>query len=391
MESIWNSPNPILFGIGTAKVVGDKLREFGCKKVLVVYDKGVASIADTVIGYIEATGIGAVRFADVLPDPPDWLVEQAGALGVSEGVDGVVGVGGGSSIDAAKAAKLLITNPPPIKQYYGREGVVTKPSVPLIVMPTTAGTGSEATPGGVITDTERGIKTNIAGTGCTVTLGIVDPELSVGMPPAITASTGMDALGHCIESYTSARANSLSAVVGREGIRLVGKYLVRAVENGNDMEAREGMMLASTLGGMAMSGALCHMAHDIGRSLGAKFGVPHGNGCAATLPQVLEAIAPLRTEQVRYFAECFGEDIPPGADAAAVGQAAHRAAQALVKRIKLPSLRELGLSLDELLEKVPDEVVMQCEMAAKIGIVTPPLPVTKELIADIVTKAYNEN
>jgi alcohol dehydrogenase class IV len=391
MQSVWNSPNPILFGRGSAKAVGDKLREFGCKKVLVVYDKGVASVADTVIGYIEAAGLEAVRFADVQADPPDWLVEKAGALGAAENVDGVVGVGGGSSIDAAKGAKLLITNPPPIKRYYGREGVVMKPSVPLVVMPTTAGTGSEATPGGVITDTERGIKTNIAGVGCAVTLGIVDPELTVGMPPAVTAATGMDALCHCIESYTSARANDLSAVVGREGMRLVAKYLARAVEDGSDIEAREGMMFASVLGGMAMSGALCHLSHDIGRSLGAKFHVPHGNGCSACLPQVLEAVAPLREPQLRYFAECFGVEIPSDADAKAVGRAAFDAAQKLIRRIKLPTLRDLGIKLDDLLAKVPDEVVMQCGMAAKAGFVTSPIPVTKELIADIVTRAYNDN
>jgi len=391
MQSVWNSPNPILFGRGSAKAVGDKLREFGCKKVLVVYDEGVASIADTVIGYIESADIGVVRFAEVQADPPDWLVEKAGALGASKKVDGVVGVGGGSSLDAAKAAKLLITNPPPIKQYYGREGVVMKPSVPLIVMPTTAGTGSEATPGGVITDTERGIKTNIAGIGCAVTLGIVDPELTVGMPASITAITGMDALSHCLESYTSARKNDLSAVVGREGIRLVAKYLVRAVEDGSDMEAREGMMFASVLGGMAMSGALCHLSHDIGRSLGAKFQVPHGIGCAVCMPQVLETVAELRTDELRYIAECFGAELPADADAKAVGQAVYKAVQTLIKRIKLPTMRDMGLTLDDILSKVPDEVVMQCEMAAKAGFVTSPVPVTKVLITNILTKAYNEN
>jgi len=391
MQSIWNSPNPIVFGRGSAKAVGEKLREFGCTKVLLVYDKGVASIADTVAGYIESAGIGVVRFADVQADPPDWSVEDAGALGASENVDGVVGVGGGSSIDTAKGAKLLIANPPPLKQYYGREGVVMKPSVPLIVIPTTAGTGSEATPGGVITDTERGIKTNIAGVGCAVSLGIADPELTVGMPPLITASTGMDALSHCLESFTSARANDFSKVVGLEGMRLAANYMGRAVEDGTDIEAREKMMFAAVLGGMAMSGALCHLSHDIGRSLGAKFHVPHGNGCAVCMPQVMEMIADVRTDELRQIAECFGVELTPDADAKAVGLAVKEAVQALIKRVKLPTLRELGLSLDDLLDKVPDEVVMQCEMAAKAGFVTSPLPVTKELIAGIITKAYTEN
>jgi alcohol dehydrogenase class IV len=393
MSSVWSSPNPLLFGRGTAARTGEELRKLGCERALVVYDKGVAAagIADRVIAAIEDAGVAVVRFDKVQADPPDWSVEEAGALGVASGVDCVVGVGGGSSLDTAKAAKLLITNPPPLKQYYGREGVVMKPSVPLILLPTTAGTGSECTPGGVITDTERGIKTNIAGVGCSVTLGIVDPELTYALPAGVTASTGMDALCHCVESYTSARANPFSAVAGREGMALVAKYLARACADGADTEAREGMMLASSLGGIAMSGALCHLSHDIGRSLGAKFHVPHGNGCAACLPQVLMAVAPVKTEQVRYFAECFGETMAPDADAEAVGQAAYDAARNLMARIGLPNMRALGLDRAALLAAVPDEVVMQCEMAAKAGFVTSPIPVTRELIAGIVARAYDEN
>ncbi|NLB30027.1 MAG: iron-containing alcohol dehydrogenase [Clostridiales bacterium] len=393
MQSVWNAPNPILFGNGASAETGARLKSLGCKKALVVFDTGVknAGIVDKILDSLKSAGLETVLFDGVLADPPDWSVEKAGALGVSGGVDCVVGVGGGSSIDTAKAATMLITNPPPLKQYYGREGVVTKPSVPLIVIPTTAGTGSECTPGGVITDTERGIKTNIAGAGCAVTLGIVDPELTYSLPQTVTASTGMDALCHCIESYTSARANCFSEITGREGIRLVAKYLVRACKNGkNDHEAREGMMLASSLGGISMSGALCHLAHYIGRSLGAKFHVPHGNGCSATLPQVLQAVAPVRPEQIRYFAECFGKTPAPGASAAEIGRDAYDAARNLMKEIGLPNMKALGLDRNALLEAVPDEVVMQCEMAAKIGIVTSPLTVTRELVADIVSRAFDE-
>jgi len=394
MQSIFSSPNPILFGTGASDVVGAKLKGFGCTRVLVVYDEGVkkAGIAEKIIKNITASGIETVCFEGVMPDPPDWSVEEAGKLAVSEKVDGVVGVGGGSSLDTAKAATLLVANPPPIKQYFGREGVVTKASVPLIVIPTTAGTGSESTPGGVITDTERGIKTNIAGLGCKITLGIADPALTLGLPPSITASTGMDAFCHALESYTSAMANSFCEVIGREAIRLVGKYLVRACENGSDLEAREGMMLAATLGGISMSGPFCHLAHDIGRSLGAKFHVPHGNACASCLPQVLEAIAPACPDKVRYIAENLGAAIPADADAEAIGAAARDAALGLMRRINLPSLADFGLKKEDLLATVPDEVVMHVENEFKIfgGVAPPPVPVTRELIAGIVTKAYDE-
>ncbi|NLA86854.1 MAG: iron-containing alcohol dehydrogenase, partial [Clostridiales bacterium] len=289
MQSVFSSPNPILFGTGTSLSVGEKLKEFGCKKVLVVYDKGIKSsgLADKIIKIISDAGIDTVTYDGVQADPPDWSVNEAGELGIREKVDGVVGVGGGSSLDTAKGAKMLQTNPPPINKYFGREGVVTVTSVPLIVIPTTAGTGSECTPGGVITDTQNNIKTNIAGVGCTVNLGIVDPELTLGLPPSVTASTGMDALCHAVESYTSMLANSFCELTGKKAFTLVGKYLVRAFENGADLEAREGMMLASTLGGISMSGPLCHLAHDIGKVLGGKFHIPHGNGCASCLPQVM--------------------------------------------------------------------------------------------------------
>ena len=396
MESIFNSPNPILFGIGAAARTGLELQKLGCKKVLAVFDKGVeqAGVAEKVLKAIRDAGIDVVVYNNVQADPPVWSVEEAGALGVKEGIDGVVGIGGGSSLDTAKGAKMLQTNPPPLRQYFGRTGVVTKPSVPLIVIPTTAGTGSKCTPGGTITDTEKNIKTNISGVGCAVSLGIVDPELSAGLPRSVTASTGLDALCHCVESYTSAMANSISSVLGREGIRLVGQYLVRACNNGAaDMEARAGMAKAATLGGMAMSGAFCHLCHDIGRSLGAKFHVPHGNGCAVTLPQVLQIIAPVKTEEVRYIAQCLGAEVGPDAPADAVGKAAYDAAHKLLKDTGLKNLKELGLSREELLAVVPDEVVMQIEMEIKAfgGIAPPPLPVTKELVAEIINRAYDEN
>jgi len=265
--------------------------------------------------------------------------------------------------------------------------------VPLIVIPTTAGTGSECTPGGTITNTELGIKTNIAGVGCSVNLGIVDPELTLGLPKYVTATTGLDAFCHCFESYTSAMANSLSGILGREGIRLVGKYLVAAYEDGSNLEAREGMMLAATLGGMAMSGPFCHLCHDIGRSLGAKFHVPHGHGCSVTLPQVLQAIAPAQPEKVKYITECLGVAVPEGATGEEIGDLAYKAASELLRKVNLPGMASLGLKKEELLEKVPDEVVMQVEMEIKGfgGIAPPPMPVTKELVADIVSRAYDEN
>ena len=394
MPSVFSAPNPILFGIGVSGLVGEKLNGFGCSKVLVVYDAGIkaAGLADRIGALIEGAGIETVHYSGVLADPPDWSVEEAGALGLGENVDGVVGLGGGSALDTAKGATLLQTNPPPISQYYGREGVVTKPGKPLIVIPTTAGTGSESTPGGVITDTKNGIKTNIAGAGCKVTLGIVDPELTLGLPPAITASTGMDALCHAAESYTSALANMFCDLTGREAIGLAGKYLVRAFENGADLEAREGMMKAATLGGISMSGPLCHLGHDIGKAMGGRFHVPHGNACASCLPQVLETVAPAVPGRVRYIAEAFGADIPADASPGQIGEAARAAIQSLLIKLKMPNLRGLGLNKADLLAELPDMVCsMQAGLVKLFGQGTCTVPVTRDLIAGIIARAYDEN
>ncbi|SHI21667.1 Alcohol dehydrogenase, class IV [Sporobacter termitidis DSM 10068] len=398
MQSIFSSPNPLLFGAGTSRLVGEKLKEFGCKKVLVVFDKGIKSsgVADRIINIIGGAGIETVTYDGVQADPPDWSVEEAGGIGVRERVDGVVGVGGGSSLDTAKGAKLLQTNPPPINKYFGREGVVTKPSVPLIVIPTTAGTGSECTPGGVITDTKNNIKTNIAGVGCAVSLGIVDPELTLGLPPAVTASTGMDALCHAVESYTSNLSNSFCALTGKKAFILVGKYLVRAFENGADLEAREGMMLASSLGGISMSGPLCHLAHDIGKVLGGRFHVPHGNACASCLPQVLETIAPAVPEKVRDVTAALGGTVPEDAAPETLGRAARDTVRALMTRLKLPALRDYGakngFTKADLLEVVPPMVVtMQEGLVRLFGQGTSPVPATEALVASIVSRAWEEN
>jgi alcohol dehydrogenase class IV len=398
MQSIFSSPNPLLFGTGTAKLVGEKLKELGCKKVLVVYDMGIknSGVADKIIKTINDAGIATVTYDGVQADPPDWSVNEAGEIGIREKVDGVVGVGGGSSLDTAKGAKMLQTNPPPINQYFGRTGIVTKPSVPLIVIPTTAGTGSECTPGGVITDTRNNIKTNIAGIGCAVTLGIVDPELTLGLPPAITASTGMDALCHAVESYTSMLANSFCELTGKKAFTLVGQYLVRAFENGADLEAREGMMLASSLGGISMSGPLCHLAHDIGKVLGGKFHIPHGNGCASCLPQVMQLDAAVVPEKVKEITIALGGTVRENAAPEEIGQAAYDTILALMKKLKLPSLRDFGakngFTKEDLLAVVPDNVVIMQEGLVKaFGQGTSPVPATKALIAEIVSRAYDEN
>jgi alcohol dehydrogenase len=387
MSSVFIAANPILFGVGTSKEVGKRVRDFGCKKVLLVFDKGVeaAGIADKIVGYLEEAQVEVVRFNGVQADPPDWSVEEAAKLGLDNKVDGVIGLGGGSSLDTAKAATVLQTNPLPLNQYFGRFGAPMKPSVPLIVIPTTAGTGSECTPGGVITDTVNNVKTNVNGIGCQVKLGICDPELTLGLPKPVTASTGLDALCHAMESYTSIWHNPFAGLMGKKAIELVGKSLLRAYNNGpNDLEARIDMMEAATLGGMSMMGPLCHFGHDIGRALGAYYHIPHGTACVMTMPQVLEYIAPAVPEKVAFIARALGAEVSEGSKPEEIGIAAKEALRGIMKATNMPTLQSYGLDLKDLSEKVPPNVL-------KMGLALAPMPTNTESIIMLLEKAYQEN
>ncbi|MDY6825578.1 MAG: iron-containing alcohol dehydrogenase [Bacillota bacterium] len=384
MPSVFSSPNAVLFGRGTTKETGERLKGLGCTRVMVVYDKGVeeAGIIKIILENIHSAGIETVSYGKVLPDPPDWSVDEAGILGVEEKVDGVVGIGGGSSLDTAKGVKVLLDNPPPINQYFGRFKGVKNTTRPLLLVPTTAGTGSEQTPGGTITDTKQNAKNVVEIIGRTVDLAIVDPELTVSLPPSVTAVTGMDALCHLSESFTSQWANRYCEAFSREGIPLVGRYLVRAFEEGSDLEAREGMMFAASLGGMSMLGPLCHLGHDIGRRLGANFNMPHGLSCSMCLPQVVEYIAPAVPEKVKFIAEALNASVPRGADPAEIGRMAGEAVKEIMKKIDLPNMRSLGLAKKDVLAVAPE--------IFDLGLVTAPLKPTVKDIENMLTRAYEE-
>ena len=256
MFSTWESKNPVLFGCGTSKLTGEKAKELGCKKVLYVAGKGVkaAGIADKIADSLRAAGIDMAWYDGVVPDPPDYVVEEAAAFGRAEEVDGIVALGGGSAMDIGKAVRVLLTYPSPVSLYYCSYDTPPLDETkmkPLILLPTTAGTGSETSPGAVVTDSTTKIK-NLVNVG--INLGIVDPELTVGLPPTITANTGIDALSHAVEALTSIQPNRFSEVLGKEVISLISKYLPIAYRDGSNIEAREAMSFAATLATICVRG-----------------------------------------------------------------------------------------------------------------------------------------
>jgi len=346
--------NPILFGAGTHKRAGEELRHLGVTKALVVCDKGVksAGLVEKVLNYIHGSGIETVVYDNVQADPPDWSCEEAADIGRREKVNGVVAIGGGSSLDTGKAAKILLTNPSPISRYYlAHEDVQPDLAAlyPIIVIPTTAGTGSEATPGGVITDTVNNLKQNVP---CQTDLGIVDPELTLGLPPFVTATTAIDALCHSIEAYTSNKPNALSDILNLEAISNIFGNLPKVIENPKDIAAREKVQLGATLGGLGLMGPFCHIPHEIGLHIGMLFHMPHGAACGATLPEALEFIAPSVPDRMKTLIGIIAPDYDGDYSPESLGKAAYDAVANLYRITGFPKLSDYA-SRESILVAVP--------------------------------------
>jgi alcohol dehydrogenase class IV len=385
MFSTWSSPNPVLYGTGASKSVGDQLKRLGCRKVIVVFDKGVksAGIADKVLQYIKEAGIETVLYDGVVSDTPDYTVNEAGALALREAVDGVVGVGGGSSIDTAKGVDVLLSNPPPINQYFARPGFPPAGDLthlkPLIVIPTTAGTGSEVTPGGACADTVNNTKENFV---CPVSLGIIDPELTLGLGPEGTSITAFDALCHAVEAYVSNQPNKFSELFALEAITLIGQNLLTAVKDGSNLKAREALHLAATMASMSILGPYCNIPHDIGAVICMMFHIPHGVAVSACLPEIFKFYAPAVPYKLKKIAEALGGAVPDSATPEEIGVIAADAVYRLMKNTKLPRLTSFVSSKEELMTAVPKIMETQIFFFS-------PRPVTEEDIVTILDKSYD--
>ena len=348
-----NHMTPVLFGEDTSLQTGERLKTLGCKKVLAVYDQGVkqAGITDKIIDSIKEQEIEVAVFDGVKPDPPDTMIDEGAEVGRKAGVDGVVGIGGGSTMDTAKAINLLLNNPGKVKDYMGT-GKELKPGKNLILVPTTSGTGSEVTMFAVITDTaDENKKKGMAGPLVRANLAIVDPVLTVGMPPSITADTGMDAYAHAVEAIMGNNRNPMSDLLGEQAISLVMNYLPKAVKNGKDMEARTQMSYAATLAGYSFNDSLTHMGHSLGHTLGSIFHIPHGNACGVAMPEIIEYLAEEVPGPIQLIGKAMDLDIKA---AVSPKEAATQVAEALAafnKEIGQKTLKELGVEESEL-EKV---------------------------------------
>lgn len=351
----------VLFGSGRLTDVGALLREeMGVDKAMIVCDEGVlkAGIVGRVLHSLEQAGVRAALFDKVLPDPPSSVVDEGAALCRAEGCGAVVAVGGGSSIDTAKGINLLRHNPGGIMDYADPSAVM-KPSGGLVAIPTTSGTGSELSDGLVITSPGH-VKCPILATNAMAEYIILDPQLTVGLPAGLTASTGMDALAHSIESFTSTLATALTDQVSEANIRAALEWLPQALVRPDDEEPRAHMAAVSMLGGWMLRYGHTHAGHSVAHVIGARCGIPHGYACAYALPWVLEYNAPAIPEKTMRLGRLLGCTFhggeTPEEAGAQVREALIRFRDETLRLRPVQDFTPLPRDLDEMADEIAHEI-----------------------------------
>jgi len=344
-------PTVMKHGLGAIQTLADEAKALGMKRPLVVTDPGIvkAGLLERATAPLKAANMGYAVFDRVAPNPPIATVDEGAAFYTREKCDGIIGFGGGSAMDTAKSIGVVAANGGSILNYEWADPQPLQHRIPpTICVPTTAGTGSEVTLWAVITDPKRHIKFNVGGTphiGAWVAL--IDPELTLGLPPAVTAGTGMDALAHAIECYTCAYAQPLPDSVALNAMEYVGQYLRVAFAQGHNVEARYKMSMAAMLGALAYGTESAGAAHAMSQSAGGVHDVPHGALTARVLGPVMEFNYKGEPQKFARIAQALGEDVR----GLSVWQAAEKAVEAvmrLTEDVEIPTLQGLGFKEEEI-------------------------------------------
>ena len=371
----------ITFGRGAAEKLPEILKGYGLKKIMIVYDGGVkaAGISDQIVAQVEKTGIEYLIFDGVIPNPTNEVVESAAAKAKEAVVEGFVAVGGGSSIDLAKAVNVLMTNPGSIGEYGGMN-MVKNPCLPLIAIPTTAGTSSEITNVSALIDTQKVIKYVVIDNNIVASDVIADPEFTKTMPVSVTAATGMDAITHAVESYISNMATPLTEYNALAGLKILYNNLPKVVANGADMDAREQMMLGCIITGFSFSNANLGFVHAIAHTLSAHFGLAHGMANACVLPYVMAYNAEACPEKMVDLARAI--DLPVSGDIEKDKYLLADALKALCKKLGIRTLKEQNVPEDAF-DRLSDDVLKEPVLGFN-----PRQGVTKEDVIKILKEAY---
>ena len=375
---------PVIFGAGSISHLGEQAKALGCKTVMCVCDEGIknAGIAAKVESILTEAGLSCIVFDRVLPDPPATVIDEAVALALEAKIDGVVGVGGGSSMDAAKAVALMIDRPGTIRDYLQELPLHLVSGIPIIMIPTTSGTGAESTDVCVITNEEVNSKMVVY---IRPSVSIVDPELVRDLPPLLTAYAGFDAYSHALESITikEEKRNLHSEVLALAAIERIVKYLPAACKNGADMEARSEMSFASNLVGPAFADTGLHVGHAMTEIIAVDYRTPHGLNCAWVSPVVIEFVSSAVPEKVKLVGKAMGLDFGPDEAPAAVGEKTANALRALMKECAIKSPAEMGVDRDAFIASSKD--VMHTGMRR-----SSPIEVTEEIAARLMALVYDQ-
>ncbi|WP_320194686.1 iron-containing alcohol dehydrogenase [Agrobacterium rosae] len=307
----WSYPTPIKMGRGRIKELADACKTLGIKKPLLVTDRGLASMAITAhaLDILEEAGLGRAIFSEVDPNPNEINLEAGVKAFKDGGHDGVVAFGGGSGLDLGKAVAFMAGQTRPVWDFEDIGDWWTRANsegiAPIVAVPTTAGTGSEVGRASVITNSKTHVKKIIFHPKFLPGVVICDPELTVGMPKAITVGTGMDAFAHCLEAYSSPFYHPMSAGIALEGLRLVKEFLPRAYKDGTDIEARSNMMAAAAMGAVAFQKGLGAI-HSLSHPIGAVYNTHHGMTNAVVMPAVLRFNRPVIEDKIARAAAYLG-------------------------------------------------------------------------------------
>jgi alcohol dehydrogenase class IV len=367
MRTTWtfHTPGKLVFGRGAVQHLGEIVRQLKVARALLITDKPLvhAGVAQTVCEPLAAAAVAVDVFDGGEPEPPikaaNAVIEAARAMRAEI----LIGVGGGSNMDIAKAAAVVFAHGGTVKDFAG-DSIVPGPIFPLVLIPTTAGTGSEVTAASVLSDPEQGTKFSILSNHLRPHAALVDPLLTVSCPPRVTAGSGIDALTHAIEAYTAIDNESFPVPEGQRtvyqgrhavvdlfaerAIQLIGCHLRRAVGDGRDIEAREGMSMAATFAGLAFSNSGVAAVHALEYALNQVAHIPHGTGCGLLLPYVMQFNLPVCRQRMARIAELLGDDMA-GLDAASAAERAIGAVERLKADIGIPArMSEVGVRTEHL-------------------------------------------
>ena len=375
-------PTRIEFGIGIVHTLADQVARLGGSRVLLVSDPGLvkAGVVARVMDILTAANLDVIAFTDVQPEPDAEGVTAGARICIDESRDVIVAVGGGSALDTGKAIGLMATNPGHIRDYAGLE-VPSERGLPVIAVPTTAGTGSECAIWAVISEKSRDIKYGVCGANMTATVALCDPSLSLSLPARQTVATGLDALTHALESYVNKATQPISEALSEKAMELIARSLRTAAFNGADLQARSDMLLASTMAACAFAPTRLGLAHAMAMPLGAKAKIPHGEVISILLPEVMRFNVNGNLEKFARIAYIFGVDTR----AMPLRAAAHAGVEAVAQLISdvgaASSLAAYGVTEDDL-----EQLAKESMESGKGNVVVNPRPATATDLAGIMRR-----